>query len=100
MRYPIAPAPKAQRPTLKSPLGQWAHWLRSQGFADACVDVDSVLMFDAPTFRMHLTVDEGGVFVWVNMFTSVRTVPMAITGSGYGNLDMLDSLLENVQNAV
>ena len=92
-----APAPKAQRPTLQSPLGQWAHWLEGQGFPDACVDADSVFLFSTSAYRVHLIVDEDGVTVWVNMFTSSRTVPMAITGSGYGNLDMLTSLLGNAR---
>jgi hypothetical protein len=94
---PSAPAPKAQRPTPQSPLGQWAHWLEGQGFPDAYVDADSVFLFDTPAYRVHLIVDEDGVTVWVNMYTPSRTVPMAITGSGYGNLDMLTSLLGNAR---
>ena len=95
-RLGIATRPARVRPTLGSPIGEWAEWLRGQGFPDACVDADSVRLIDAPTYRVHLTVNPSsavGVSVWVNMDTPTRTVPMALTGGGCSGDSEIDCLL-------
>jgi hypothetical protein len=96
-RLGIVTRQKQARPTLGTTFVEWAEWLRSQGFPGACVDADSILLFDAPTYRVHLTVHVSsavGVSAWVNMDTPTRTVPMAITGSGCSGDGEIDCLLE------